>query len=66
MLFRWADSIVILAERMRGKIPDEFQDKLRVYDVGLDRWGNPFDKELNDILVKFVNEDGFFGKLGVK
>ena len=46
MLYRWADYIVVLQDEMKQHIPKMYQKKLRVMDVGPDRYGSAFHPEL--------------------
>ena len=57
MLFEWADYIILMDSRFQELIPDKYMDKLKVWDVGKDRWPRPFHKELIDIIRKYADRD---------
>jgi len=46
MLAAWADAIIVMEAYMAEKIPEPWQDKLNILDVGVDVWANPFNQEL--------------------
>lgn len=46
MLFAWADYIVVMMKGFEEYVPSEFRHKTFLYDVGEDRYGNPFHPEL--------------------
>ena len=50
MLSEWCDWFIIMEERYRSRVPDEFiiRPKLLVCDVGQDRYGNSHNPELID------------------
>lgn len=48
-LCEWADVIVVLQDYMVKEIPDKFKDKLRLFDVGDDRWGVYIHPELHEL-----------------
>jgi predicted protein tyrosine phosphatase len=39
MLYRWADVIVVVEEQYVELVPDEFSGKVRLVNIGPDRWG---------------------------
>lgn len=39
MLFEWADLIVVAEESFRELVPDEYREKVVIYDLGPDVWG---------------------------
>ncbi len=51
-----AEHIFILQGSMLGSIPLDQQHKVIVVDVGPDRWVNPYNQELHQILQKLVYE----------
>jgi len=55
----WADHIVLLQPHFISAVPNGCRDKVVVFDVGPDRWSNPYNKELYDILTKHVEEKGW-------
>lgn len=46
MLSAWADRIVLMQPRFLECIPEEHRKKVKVVDVGLDRWSNCLHPEL--------------------
>ena len=46
MLSKWADRIVVMEAKYAAKIPAKYTGKVRVCDVGPDRWRNPLHEEL--------------------
>jgi len=46
MMCTWADIIILMQEEFRKYIPVGHQDKIRVIDVGHDRWASPLHPEL--------------------
>ena len=66
MLFEWADTIIILQSKFEQHVPSEFHDnsdgsrRLFCYDVGEDRFGNPFHPELQEGLKHMIASHGLF------
>ncbi len=66
MLFAWADAIVIMQAAFISHVPQEFHDhadgrrRLFCYDVGEDRFGNPFHPDLQSMLQDMVDGHGLF------
>jgi predicted protein tyrosine phosphatase len=66
MLYEWADVIVIMESYMEEYIPKEFhitkdgKRKLFCYDVGEDRFGNPFHPELQAMLENMIQKHKLF------
>jgi predicted protein tyrosine phosphatase len=50
LLCEWADYVVVMEQKFASKIDARFQAKLRVVDVGPDRFGSPFAPELQEFL----------------
>lgn len=50
MLFEWADRIIIMQGEFARYIPDRFKEKLRVVDVGPDRYGSAFHPDLQNFV----------------
>ncbi len=51
LLYTWADKIFVLESKIKESIPEEFQEKVWVLDVGEDRWLNPLHPELQTMLA---------------
>lgn len=65
ILFKWADYIVIMQKEFEKYIPEchhnnEGRRKLYCYDVGEDRYGNPFHPELQDGIISMIEQHGLF------
>mgnify|MGYP003442208706 FL=1 len=61
VLSKWADRILLLDNSFIDKIPNEQRDKCFGMHVGPDRWSNPYNTELLNILAKMTQE---FLKIG--
>ncbi len=53
-LSQWADVIALLSPEARCCIPAEHARKIVDFNVGPDRWSNPYNQELLGILGKMV------------
>ena len=66
MLYGWADTIIVMQKQFADHVPAEFHTnadgsrKLFCYDVGEDRFGNPFHPELQATLKALVEGHGLF------
>ena len=56
LLCEWADWIIVLQEKFTKYIPENCAHKMRVFDVGPDRWGNPLNKELVEMVSEQVQK----------
>ena len=70
MLYEWADYIVVMTPDFAQWVPKEFHEKngkrkLFCYDVGEDRFMNPFHPELQAMLKQMILNHGLF-KTGQK
>ncbi len=57
MLYKWADLVIITTPRYRHWIPPEFDAKVRVWDVGTDKWFHGFDADLIETYRKFSMQE---------
>lgn len=57
MLFEWAEVIIVVTEGLKLLIPKEYKDKVKVYDVGEDRFPRPFNLELVDYFKRYLEKD---------
>jgi predicted protein tyrosine phosphatase len=57
MLFGWADHIIVMQEKFKQYVPDEYKGKIMVIDVGEDIWCNGLHPELLEII------DGHFQRM---
>ena len=55
VLAGWADYIVLMEPKFAARF-EAWKDKVRVVDVGSDRWGNPFHRELYDFVAKTAQD----------
>jgi hypothetical protein len=56
MLYKWADYIVLMQPEFIKHVPDDHHRKVRVADVGIDRFGSSTHSELRGILKPIVAE----------
>jgi hypothetical protein len=54
MMYKWADYIIIMQAYMKEHVPAEYHSKLRVVDVGEDRFGYAQHLDLIKPLSKIV------------
>jgi predicted protein tyrosine phosphatase len=52
LLFKWADKIIIMREKFKGAIPEEFKDKVLICEVGRDKYLN-LSKDLLNVCETF-------------
>ena len=57
MLFDWADWIILTDAQFKDLIPAEYATKLKLWDVGADKWHRPFNKELLDLLRAHMEKE---------
>ena len=58
MLYNWAERIILVDKTFEDEIPVEYKTKLKVWDVGPDRFFRGFEQSLLDTYVKYINEEG--------
>ena len=56
LLSAWADLIIAMQPHFGARVPVMHRSKLRVVDVGDDRWGNPLANELVEYLSGVARE----------
>lgn len=54
VLCEWADRVLILDSSYLEKIPTKFHGKVMDFHVGPDKWVNPYNSELREILDRMV------------
>jgi hypothetical protein len=54
MLYQWADRIALTDKRFAESIPPEFRHKLRIYDVGPDRWKAHYSRDLRQMFYRLL------------
>lgn len=52
----WASHVLLLDDALRGAIPAASVSKIVSFNVGPDRWVNPYHPELADLLAKMIDE----------
>jgi len=68
MLYGWADYIVVMTKDFAQYVPEKFHNKpsggrkLFCYDVGEDRFMNPFHPEIQTMLKSMIKNHGLFAK----
>jgi hypothetical protein len=55
-LHDWAEKVVVTDPVLLASLPFRESPKIIVYDLGDDRWNNPFHKELEALVQKIVVE----------
>jgi len=60
MLCEWADYIVIMQAAFKQFIAPKYHGKLFAYDVGEDRYGNPFHPDLQAGIDGIIKQHGLF------
>ncbi len=63
LLFNWADHIIVMNEPLRRKIPDNYQHKIIICEVGKDVFGNPRHRTLIDTVWNWTRQN--LDKLGI-
>lgn len=56
VLAEWADRICVLDDALSGAIPLTYRDKIVSLHVGPDRWVNPYNAELREIIETLIDE----------
>lgn len=46
MMFKWADVIIVVEDKMLAMVPEKYRDKIKFYNIGEDKYPRPFNKEL--------------------
>jgi hypothetical protein len=54
LLSQWADVIFVLETSYISYVPMPCRGKVVVFDVGRDRWSNPYNQELSTLLLGMV------------
>ena len=57
MLFKLADVIFCVAGRYSHWVPEEYKYKLKIWDVGTDKWFNGYPKDLIDKFKGYIEKD---------
>ena len=57
MLFGWSDMIICVAGRYSHWVPEKYRYKLKVWDVGTDRWFKGYPKDLIDIFKRYIKDE---------
>lgn len=57
MLYEWAETIILTEKIQENKIPEKYQDKVVVFEVGPDTYHRPFNAELNLKVRKFLDDN---------
>lgn len=63
MLYKWADKIIVMEEHYLEKIPQEYQLKILVCEVGPDTYGSSKNPILIDKVFRWARENS--NKLGI-
>lgn len=57
MLYEWADVITVPEEKLLNLIPEEYQSKIKFYNIGKDIYPRPFNKLLLDKARHLMEEN---------
>jgi hypothetical protein len=57
MLYNWADHIIVTDRILESLIPEEFKSKVKVWNVGIDRFPRPFNPELNALAKVIIEQN---------
>ena len=58
MLFNWAERIILVDKILESEIPEQYKGKLKVWDVGPDRFFRGFEKDLLEMYQNYINLHG--------
>lgn len=58
-LAMWADKIILMVPSHRTLISPADQYKIRIFNVGPDRWSNPYNAELQELIGRMADAEGF-------
>lgn len=56
-LCEWADVVVVMETKFKKHIPPDFHPKVKICDVGDDRWVNPRHPELQELCRNFAAKE---------
>lgn len=56
ILCEWSDRIIPMQAKFALYIPEEHKHKIKICDVGTDRWSNPLNQELVNLAGEFVQK----------
>ena len=57
MLFDWADIIILVDDTFKDEIPVRYVNKLKIWNVGQDRFFNGFNQELLNMYRQFIRQE---------
>lgn len=55
----WADKIILMEPMFDRFVPVNQRHKVVVFNVGPDRWSNPYNVELQELCRKMADEKGY-------
>lgn len=59
MLYKWADKIILVDKDFLPEVPQEFHDKLQVWEVGKDRYFRGFEPDLLNQYKTYMKQEGW-------
>ncbi len=59
-LCEWADIVIVVEKSFTSYVSEKYKEKLKVYDIGPDRWGISLHPELQEILDQMIMKDKDF------
>jgi len=57
MLYKWADIIIVVEDKLAFKIPTQYENKVKIWHVGEDHYPRPFNKELLVKAKKLIEDN---------
>lgn len=57
MLWKWADIIILIIKDRQHWIPEEYQSKIRIFDVPHDIYPRPFNPELDKKVKQYLEDN---------
>ena len=57
ILYEWADWIILLMNEWKDRIPEKYQSKVKICEVGTDRFGSSRHPELIDLTYRWTREN---------
>ena len=54
MLYKWADVIICVQDTLRVKIPEQYQSKVKLWNVGPDTFPRPYNPMFKILVDQFI------------
>ena len=59
MLCKWADKIILVQEELKEFVPEEYWDKMVIWEVGRDRFFRGFEQDLLNQYKEYMKKEGW-------